>query len=72
MANNENLKRLTPSEAREFGRMDMGGFQIVTQEIKRFAETNRRTNQRNKDNVEALSAEINNLVGLRTADVHMI
>lgn len=62
-------RMLANNAAREFGRMDMGGFQIVTQEIKRFAETNRKTNQRNKDNVEALNAEINNLVGLRTADV---
>lgn len=62
-------RMLANNAAREFGRMDMGGFQIVTQEIKRFAETNRKTNQRNKENVEALNAEINNLVGLRTADV---
>lgn len=62
-------RMLANNAAREFGRMDMGGFQIITQEIKRFAETNRKTNQRNKDNVEALNAEINNLVGLRTADV---
>lgn len=62
-------KMLANNAAREFGRMDMGGFQIITQEIKRFAQSNHEANQKNKANVESLNAELNNLIGLRTADV---
>lgn len=66
----EKSKLLAISSARELGRMEMaGGFQIITQEIKVFANENLKANEKNKENVEALNEEISNMVGVRTADV---
>lgn len=66
----EKSKLLAVNSARELGRMEMaGGFQIITQEIKVFANENLKANEKNKENVETLNDEISNMVGVRTADV---